>query len=287
MTAMPVQHHPDVPGETVAIEPVEEISFVDAVEETEGHIETDMVLPPRDCTVRAVLVELGGVSHILSGMDRMTLGRMQNPIRGLLHGAAAVATLGGTVYLVARAWGSTMTVVGSVVFGFALLVMYTVSSLYHSVPWGPAWKRRLQRADHSMIYLVVAGTFTPIAIAALEGGSLWWCLGLVWGIAAVGIVLKLALVDISTGLSVTLQLVMGWMVIFWLPQIWTRLGPGAIALIALGGVCYTVGVVFFLTKRPRLFPRTFSYHELFHVFVVLASVFHFLAVVLYALPASV
>lgn len=212
---------------------------------------------------------------------------MQNPIRGFLHGGAAVAVLAGTIYLVNRTWNNTVALFGSLVFGFALLVMYTVSSLYHSVPWAPDWKRRLQRIDHSMIYLVVAGTFTPIAIAGLEGAAMWWCLGLVWTIAVVGITLKLVRPSVSTGLSVTLQLTMGWTVILWIPQIWHSLGAGAIVFIALGGLFYTLGTVFFMTKRPKLFPRTFSYHELFHVFVVLASVFHFLAVALYAVPAVV
>ena len=225
-------------------------------------------------------------AHILPGMERMTLGRMQNPIRGILHGTAAVAALAGTIYLVSRTWGNTAALVGSLIFGFALLVMYTVSSLYHSVPWSVDWKRRLQRVDHSMIYLVVAGTFTPIAIGGLEGAAVWWCLGLVWSIALVGIGLKFLRPHVGTGLSVTLQLTMGWTIILWLPQIWDSLGPSAIAFIAIGGVFYTVGSVIFMTKRPKLFPRTFSYHELFHVFVVLASIFHFLAVALYAVPAA-
>lgn len=219
-------------------------------------------------------------------MDRITLGRMQNPIRGFLHGTAAVAALAGTIYLVSRTWGNAIALIGSLAFGFALLAMYTVSSLYHSVPWSTRWKTRLQRVDHSMIYLVVAGTFTPIAIGGLEGPATWLCLGLVWAIALTGISLKFILDDVSTGLSVTLQLVMGWTVILWLPQIWDSLGTGAIAFIAVGGLFYTAGTVIFMTKRPRLFPRSFSYHELFHVFVVLASIFHFLAVALYAVPAT-
>lgn len=216
----------------------------------------------------------------------MTLGRMQNPIRGFLHGGAAVAALIGTIYLVYETWDNTAALIGSVVFGLALLVMYTVSTLYHSVPWRAEWKRRLQRIDHSMIYLVVAGTFTPIAIAGLEGAAMWWCLGLVWSIAIVGIALKLVLPTVSTGLSVTLQLVMGWTVILWIPQIWSSLGAEAILYIAVGGLFYTLGSVIFMTKRPRLFPRMFSYHELFHLFVVVASVFHFLAIALYAVPAA-
>jgi hemolysin III len=220
-------------------------------------------------------------------MERITLGRMQNPIRGFLHGAAAVAALVGTIYLAVRAWPSLPALIASLVFGFALLVMYTISSIYHSVPWRGEWKRRLQRIDHSMIYLVVAGTFTPIAVAALEGTSMWLCLGLVWLIAVVGIVLKLTLPDVRTGLSVGLQLGMGLTVVIWIPDIWDSLGAGAIALIVLGGFFYVAGTVIYAMKRPRLFPRSFSHHELFHVFVVLASVLHFAAVAGYAVPALV
>jgi hemolysin III len=211
---------------------------------------------------------------------------MQNPIRGFLHGGAAVATAFGLVILLERAWGRTAAVIGAVMFGGALLVMYTISSLYHSVPWSERWKARLQRIDHSMIFLVVAGTFTPIAIASLQGWPLAVSLGIAWGIAATGILLKAFIPSIKTGLSVTLQMVMGWSALVWTPWVWAELGTGAVALIALGGVCYTVGTVIFSAKRPRLFPRTFSYHEMFHVLVIAGSSFHFFAILLYALPAT-
>lgn len=212
---------------------------------------------------------------------------MQNPIRGFLHGGAALATLVGMVFLVVRSWGRTTAIVGALIFGLAMLAMYTVSSLYHSVPWGEKWKMRLQRMDHSMIYLMVAGTFTPIAIAALEGTSLVVGLTLVWSIAVTGILLKALMPDVATWLSVTLQLSMGWVAVFWMPRIVDRLGIGAVALILAGGFCYTLGAVIFMTKRPRLLPRSFSYHELFHVLVVAASIFHFAAILVYAIPATV
>jgi hemolysin III len=220
-------------------------------------------------------------------MERLTLGRMQNPIRGLLHGSAALATAVGLVFLVDRAWGRLAAVIGAILFGGALLVMFTVSSLYHSVPWDPEVKRILQRVDHSMIFLVVAGTFTPIAIASLDGIPLVVSLAVVWGIAVIGIILKAVMPETKTWLSVTLQMVMGWSAVVWMPWVWTELGAGAIALIVLGGVCYTVGTVIFTAKRPRLFPRTFSYHELFHVLVIAGSGFHFFAILLYAIPATV
>lgn len=228
----------------------------------------------------------GEKANSLFSMDRLTLGKMQNPIRGFLHGSAAVATLVGLVFLIVRAWGSAAALAGVLIFGLALLVMYTVSSLYHSIPWGKTWKTRLQRVDHSMIYLVVAGTFTPIAIAALDGVSLAVSLSVLWGMAATGVFLKSLLPNVKTWLSVSLQLAMGWIAIAWVPRIVDELGLGAVVLILLGGLSYTVGAVIFLTKRPKLLPRSFSYHELFHLLVVTASVLHFMAIWLYAIPAT-
>lgn len=218
-------------------------------------------------------------------MDRVTLGRMQNPIRGFLHGGAALASLIGLVVLVVNAWGIPSAVLAALIFGVSLILMYTTSSLYHSLPWGEAWKRRMQRLDHSMIFLVVAGTFTPVSVASLKGTQLVIGLSSVWGLALLGIVLKTVLTRPATWLSVTIQLLMGWSAMIWMPAIYRQLGGGAILLILLGGLCYTVGVVIFLTRRPKLFPRSFSYHELFHVLVVAASALHFLVILLYAIPA--
>jgi hemolysin III len=219
-------------------------------------------------------------------MERITLGKMQNPIRGFLHGVAALGAAAGSILLLDRAWGRGPAVIGAVIFGGALVAMFTVSTLYHSVPWGTTWKRRLQRIDHSMIFLVVAGTFTPIALASLQGARLALSLVVVWGIAVTGIVLKALMPNVRTSLSVTLQMIMGWSAVIWMPWVWSRLGFGAIILIALGGLAYTVGVVIFSSKRPRLFPRSFGYHELFHVLVIAGSTLHFLAILFYAIPAT-
>lgn len=220
-------------------------------------------------------------------MERLTLGRMQNPVRGFLHGAAALGSVFGIWLLLDRSWARPAAVAGSLVFGLALLSMYTVSSLYHSYPWSPVWKRRLRKVDHSMIYLLVAGTFTPIAIASLDGASLSVALALIWVLALVGILLKTVLPGVKTGLSITLQMIMGWMAVIWMPQIYSKLGLWAVALIAIGGLCYTAGVVIFTTQRPRLFPRVFSHHEVFHLLVVAGSAFHFAAILIYAIPATI
>lgn len=219
-------------------------------------------------------------------MERLTLGRMQNPVRGFLHGSAALGSVIGLWMLLDRAGSRPAAVTGALIFGLALLLMFTVSSLYHSIPWSQTWKRRFQKLDHAMIYLVVAGTFTPIAIASLQGSALVVALGLIWVLAAGGILLKTVLPEVKTPLSVTLQMIMGWLAVIWIPQIYTELGLWAVALIAIGGLCYTLGVVIFTTKKPKLFPRAFSHHEVFHVLVVAGSSFHFAAILLYAIPAT-
>ena len=214
------------------------------------------------------------------------MGKMQNPIRGFLHGAAAAAAVVGLFILLSRAQGSGPAITGTLIFGSALLIMYTVSAMYHSIPWGEQWKARLQRVDHSMIFLVVAGTFTPIAIAALDGAWLVVALSVIWAIALAGILLKALLPNVKTWLSLTLQMLMGWSLLVWIPAINTQLGTAAVVLIGIGGLCYSVGVIIFTTKRPKLFPRSFSYHELFHVLVITGSTLHFLVIFWYAIPST-
>lgn len=218
-------------------------------------------------------------------MDRVVLGRMQNPIRGFLHGGAALASIAALAILVHRAWGSVAAMVSSLIFSIGMLAMYTVSSLYHSVLWSERWKKRLQKVDHSMIFLMVAGTVTPIALATIDGIALVLSLSFTWLVALIGIVLKLLLPEAKTWLSVTLQMAMGWSALILLPSIVARLGWAAVTLILVGGLLYTVGMIIFTTRRPRLFPRSFSYHELFHVLVVAASSLHFVVILRYAVPA--
>ena len=105
--------------------------------------------------------------------------------------------------------------------------------------------------------------------------------------ALAGILLKAFLPEVKTRLSVTLQLIMGWLAVIWMPQIYVELGLWAVVLIAVGGLCYTLGVIIFTIKKPRLLPRAFSYHEVFHLLVVAGSAFHFAAILIYAIPATV
>lgn len=223
---------------------------------------------------------------MLSAMDRITLGRMQNPVRGFVHGAAAIAAAAGLVALLAVNPGGFGLTLSLAVYAGSLVALFTISSLYHSIPWSETWKRRMRRLDHSAIFLVVAGTFTPFAAVALEGAWRTASLTAVWAAGIVGIVIKLVEKRIRLSISVTIQSVMGWAAVIPMWQIGRKLGIDTVVLIGVGGLLYTVGMVMFLVKRPRLAPRIFSAHELFHVMVVAASSVHFYAIATRVLPAA-
>ncbi len=221
-----------------------------------------------------------------SSQERLSLGRMQNPVRGFLNGAAAAASLVGTALLWTRGAGDVSRQLALLVFGVSLLALYTVSSLYHSVPWREPWKARMQRLDHAMIYVLVAGTYTPIAAIVLSGRYRSTILGAVWGIALVGIAQKALLPQIAASVSITLQTVQGWLGPFMVAPLARHLSWEPIALIALGGLLYTAGMVLFVTRRPRLWPHVFGYHEVFHILVVAASLLHYLAIFTYVAPLT-
>lgn len=216
-----------------------------------------------------------------------TWGRMHHPVRGVLNGAAALAAVVALAVLLAVNPGGSSLGVALGIYAGSLVTMFTVSCLYHSVPWSDRWKARMRRLDHSAIFLVVAGTYTPIAVVALEPAWRNASLIAVWIAAVVGIVLKFVEREIRLGPSVTIQSVMGWAAVIPMFRIAERLGSGVIWLLAVAGALYTVGMVFLLTGRPRLFPRVFSHHELFHVMVVAASAINFAAIAVHVLPAAV
>ena len=218
-------------------------------------------------------------------MERWALGKFQNPWRGFLHGAAALAAVIGAALLAERAADGRHLIAG-LIYAATLVAMYTVSTLYHSIGWQEKRKAFMQRLDHSMIFLLVAGSFTPFGVVVLDGWLRIALLILVWTIAAVGIALKFALPRVGVKLSITLQHTMGWLSLVAIPLVWQRVGPGAVWLLLAGGLMYSVGTVVFALKRPRLAAHVFSYHELFHVFVILGSLFHFLSVWWYVMPYS-
>ncbi|MBW2289021.1 MAG: hemolysin III family protein [Deltaproteobacteria bacterium] len=206
---------------------------------------------------------------------------MQNPVRGLLHGVSALLSVVGAAALWSRTAGDLFQQSALLVFGLSLVGLYSVSSAYHSVRWNSLWQGRMQRIDHAMIYVLIAGSYTPIAAIVLDGWLRFAALGTVWGITAVGVVQKLCWPQLGHGYSVALQVAQGWFGLLLLAPLYERLGGQAVGLLVLGGFFYTLGMVAFTTRRPRLWPRVFSYHEIFHVLVVGGSATHYAMTFLY------
>lgn len=211
---------------------------------------------------------------MLDDLQRLTLGKMQNPVRGCLHGAAAGASAVGAVLLWGRC-GDRAHQMALLIFTVSLVGLYSVSSLYHSVPWRQVWKRRMQRLDHSMIYVLVAGTYTPIAWIVLDGWLRSATLGVAWGIAGLGILQKVFLPRVGDGFTIAMTTVQGWLALPLFVPLAQRLPWPALLLLGLGGALYSVGMIFLATERPRLWPRVFSYHEAFHICVVAGSAAHY------------
>lgn len=230
-------------------------------------------------------LRVGQVPCVPMDAPRWTLGPMQNPIRGFLHGTAAVAAIVGTIFL---AWNAPAPGIriGAIVFGLAMIALYTTSSLYHAVPWKGEWKKRMQRLDHTMILVLIAGTYTPVAIVALDGWLQWVVLGVAWGTVAIGAAQHTFFPREGQAFSMALGITMGWLGLLIAWKFVSELGWTAAMLGLAGGLIYTVGVVFVATNRPRLWPRVFGYHELFHVMVVTATGIHFFMVSRYVLPLA-
>jgi len=193
------------------------------------------------------------------------------------HGLALLAALAAFPVLVASAYqrGDATTVVGASVFATALVLLYLASTLFHALPSCRA-KRVFQILDHSAIYLLIAGTYTPFTLGVFHGALGWTFFGLVWGIAIVGTVLK-ALGGVRyTRISTWAYLAMGWLVLIVADKAWAVLPAWALFWLLAGGIAYTAGAAFFMAERIRYF------HFVFHLFVITGSACHFMAVLWYA-----
>jgi hemolysin III len=193
--------------------------------------------------------------------------------RGRLHQVAFVVSVPAGVSLVSA--GPSMGVrVGTAIYAASLTAMYGASAAFHRIDWGPRAWRRMRRLDHSMIFVLIAGTYTPFALLALRPPWSTVVLAVVWGGAVLGVLVRLASERLGV-LQQTLYLGLGWIGAIVLPWAIGNLGALGVTLMFAGGLCYTVGAILFGLKRPVLRPAVFGYHELWHVLVVSGSLFHY------------
>ncbi len=206
-------------------------------------------------------------------------------MRGVMHQYAFFISLITGAVLILAAPTREATVAVSVYAG-ATAALFGVSALYHRRNWSPAARRRMRRLDHSMIFMLIAGTYTPICLLALDGAWSVTILSVVWGGALAGIILKVVWIDAPGWLVALVYVLLGWAGVAALPVIAANVGGAALALIVIGGVLYSVGAVVYARKRPDPVPAVFGYHEVFHTLVTAAAAVHYTAVILFVLPQA-
>jgi len=195
------------------------------------------------------------------------------------HGVGAALAIAGLVGLVAVAarHGDAWQIVSSAIFGATMVLLYTASTLYHAIPH-PRAKRVFRILDHSGIYLLIAGTYTPFTLGPLRGPWGWALFGVVWTAAVAGVIFKSVALGRAPILSVVLYAAMGWSCVFAFGPLVRALAPGGLVLLFAGGLCYTLGLVFFAWERLRF------NHFVWHLFVLAGTILHYLAVLLFVLP---
>jgi hemolysin III len=223
----------------------------------------------------AATVPAGTVRVVRENFDHLR-GEMRPSWRGRLHalGVAFFAPAGMALLVLGN---GILTVLSLLVYLLGLLGAFLVSAGYHIVARTRRAQEIMQRLDHGAIYLLIAGTYTPVCLLALPRPGAWWMLGAVWVLAAVGMALKVSRRAWRTGTA--LYLIIGWSILTAFPSLWRQAGALVVGLLVLGGVLYTVGAVLFLSGRPRRHATHFGYHEVWHALTLAASSSHFLAIV--------
>lgn len=195
-------------------------------------------------------------------------------LRGWFHEVAFFVSLPAGVTLAVLAAGAKAKT-AAIVYAVSLSAVFGASAAYHRVNWSPKGLRRMKRLDHSMIFVLIAGSYTPICLLALHGPWRIVLLSIVWSGAVVGITVKLIRIDGFHVLSGFLYIALGWLAILALPALWHGLSPAALVLMIAGGVLYTLGAIVLARRRPDPKPALFGYHEVWHAFMVAAVACHY------------
>jgi hemolysin III len=211
--------------------------------------------------------------------------RVKPRLRGVLHQYAFFVSLASGTLLVLRS-GTGRAAIAAAIYAASVSALFGVSALYHRVTWtGPA-RRRMRRLDHAMIFLLIAGTYTPVGLLVLHGTLAAVVLVVVWGGAVAGIVLELAWTKAPRWLDGTVYLALGWVAVAAMPQLFARLGMAGGLLLVAGGLAYSAGAATYALRRPDPVPAVFGYHEVFHLLVVAGVAAHFVAISRFALPTG-
>jgi len=200
-------------------------------------------------------------------------------LRGVLHQVAFVLALAVAPFVIVAADGTRARVsVG--IFAASVAACFGASALYHRVTWTPRVRPWMRRIDHAGVYLLIAGTYTPVSLIALGGAWRPAILAIVWTGAGAAIVLKFVWVDAPKWLAAAIGIALGWVAVVALPQLAAHVTPAAVVLLVIGGLAYTAGAIVYARRRPDPVPEVFGYHELFHALTIVAVTCQYVAIAL-------
>lgn len=204
---------------------------------------------------------------------------IREPVNGITHGVGAILAFVGLILLLydAVVLDSVSHIVAFSIFGASMVLLYTSSSLYHSLPVQEKTLAFFQKLDHSMIYVLIAGSYTPVCLIVLEGSWRWGLFITVWSLAILGIVKKFMSMTTPRWISTLLYLGMGWMGVVMFPELTEKLPLSFLAWIIAGGLAYSLGAVIYGIKKPNPIPDWFGHHEIWHLFVLAGTFSHFWA----------
>jgi hemolysin III len=209
----------------------------------------------------------------------------REPVSGLIHLVSAVLALAGTVFLVIAGGNNPIRLLSFLAYGLSLITLFTASSLYHLVRMPDADTSKLRKFDHAAIYLLIAGTYTPVCLNLLTGSLKWGFFALIWGFALVGVVVKLFVIKAPRWVTAGIYLVMGWMAVLVIKPLALEMPLAGLVWMLAGGLFYTVGAVIYITKKLDFLPGVFGFHEVWHVFVTLGAACHFVMIFWYVAMA--
>jgi len=206
------------------------------------------------------------------------MNKLREPVNSITHWVGAGLALIGLVALLIIGWDAPAKIISLTVYGLSLIAMFSASATYHMVRVKDKALEIFRKVDHSAIYLLIAGTYTPFCVNAFEGFWKWGMLSIIWSLALTGIIVKVFYIRAPRWLNAGIYVVMGWLSIGAVGQMIAVLPGWVLGWLIAGGVIYTLGAVVYATKIFNFKPGVFGFHEVWHIFVLLAAVAHFVAV---------
>jgi hemolysin III len=216
-------------------------------------------------------------------MSTLPAAPVKPRLRGVFHEYAFFVSLAcGAALVIAASDGRAR--IAATIYAFAVSALLGTSALYHRVTWRPQVRRWMRRLDHSMIFVLIAGTYTPVALLALKGSLSQAILIVVWAGALGGVIFKLAWIDAPKWLFALVYIALGWVSAAIFGELPAAIGWLGVAGLAAGGLLYTIGAIVYASERPNPFPKVFGYHEVFHVLVIVAAALHYAVIAFAVLP---